>query len=88
MAFAAGQYESAMESAHEVVRLTPNEPQAYKMLGLIHEQLGDTKKALNSFILAALLAPKDVGEGSGHSPEGTWAVCVLFILVLEAPKSA
>jgi general transcription factor 3C polypeptide 3 (transcription factor C subunit 4) len=43
----------------EVVRLAPNVADSYHTLGLCHEALGDRRKALNFYMIAAHLTPKD-----------------------------
>jgi general transcription factor 3C polypeptide 3 (transcription factor C subunit 4) len=44
---------------HEVIRLAPNLPEPYHILGLVHDALGDYKKALNFYMFSARLKPKD-----------------------------
>ncbi|KAK7825405.1 general transcription factor 3c polypeptide 3, partial [Quercus suber] len=49
----------AISTLHEVIRLAPNLPDPYHTLGLVHNQLGEDKKALNFYMIAAQLTPKD-----------------------------
>ncbi|XP_020103106.1 general transcription factor 3C polypeptide 3-like isoform X3 [Ananas comosus] len=57
--YASGDYEEAIPLLEEVVLLAPNLPDAYHLLGLIYEAMGDRMKAINFHILAAYLSPKD-----------------------------
>ncbi|KAI8526489.1 hypothetical protein RHMOL_Rhmol12G0001200 [Rhododendron molle] len=43
----------------EVIRVAPNLPDPYHTLGIIYSEIGDKKKALNFYMLAAHLTPKD-----------------------------
>jgi general transcription factor 3C polypeptide 3 (transcription factor C subunit 4) len=45
----------------EVIRLAPNLPDPYHTLGLLHEAVGNTKKALDFYMIAAHITPK-VGQ--------------------------
>lgn len=44
---------------NEVIRLSPNLPDPYHTLGLIYNAIGDKKRAMDFYMLAAHLAPKD-----------------------------
>ncbi|EHA8590046.1 putative general transcription factor 3C polypeptide 3 [Cocos nucifera] len=57
--YASGDYDEAIPLLEEVVRLAPNLPDAYYVLGLIYDAKGDKKKALNFHMIAAHLTPKD-----------------------------
>ncbi|XP_043690462.1 general transcription factor 3C polypeptide 3 isoform X2 [Telopea speciosissima] len=57
--YAFGRYEEAISVLKEVVRLAPNLPDSYHTLGLVHNAIGDKKKALNFYMIAAHLSPKD-----------------------------
>lgn len=57
--YASGEYDKAIPLLEEVVRLAPNLPDAYYLLGLIYDAKGDRKKALNFHMIAAHLTPKD-----------------------------
>ncbi|KAL6981150.1 hypothetical protein U1Q18_022779 [Sarracenia purpurea var. burkii] len=57
--YAHGRYEEAICVLKEVVRVAPNLPDPYHTLGLIYSAIGDKKKALNFYMLAAHLRPKD-----------------------------
>lgn len=43
----------------EVVRLEPNLPDPYHILGLVHSAIGDYEKEMGFYMIAALLSPKD-----------------------------
>ena len=49
----------AISVLNEVVKLAPNFPHLYHMLGLAHKALGDNKRAFQFYMLAGLLKPKD-----------------------------
>lgn len=44
----------------EVIRLAPNLADPYHVLGVLHETVGNSKKALDFFMIAAHLTPKDL----------------------------
>ena len=50
-----------MQLLLEVVRLAPNAPDPYHTLGNIFQVRGDTRKALDFFMIAAHLPPKVTG---------------------------
>jgi len=50
--------DDAVELLLEVVRLAPNAPDPYHTLGNIFQVRGDTRKALDFFMIAAHLPPK------------------------------
>ncbi|XP_022716452.1 general transcription factor 3C polypeptide 3 isoform X2 [Durio zibethinus] len=54
-----GRFKEAISVLNEVVRLAPNFPHLYHMLGLAHKALGDNKRAFQFYMLAGLLKPKD-----------------------------
>ncbi|KAI9115356.1 hypothetical protein K1719_013675 [Acacia pycnantha] len=57
--YAHERYEEAISILHEVIRLAPNLPDSYHTLGLVYSSLKDYKKAMNFYMIAALLTPKD-----------------------------
>lgn len=57
--YAKQQYEEAIHVLKEVVMLAPNLSETYHTLGLVYEEIGDEKKSMNFYMLAAHLAPKD-----------------------------
>ncbi|KAK9095770.1 hypothetical protein Sjap_021267 [Stephania japonica] len=57
--YAKRQYEEAIRILKEVIMLAPNLSETYHTLGLIYEETGDKKKAINFYMLAAHLAPKE-----------------------------
>ncbi|KAG5563220.1 hypothetical protein RHGRI_005844 [Rhododendron griersonianum] len=57
--YAHGRYEEAICVLKEVIRVAPNLPDPYHTLGLIYRKIGDKKKALNFYMLAAHLTPND-----------------------------
>nr|KAJ3421839.1 transcription factor TFIIIC subunit tfc4 [Polyrhizophydium stewartii] len=58
-AYTSGDFSAAIDHLHEVIRQVPHAQQAWSMLGLIHDELGDKVKSLQANLLAAHLTPKD-----------------------------
>jgi type IV pilus assembly protein PilF len=54
-----GQMDVALEELNMAVKIDPNYPQAYNVLGLVYATLGDDRKAEQSFAQALQLAPSD-----------------------------
>ncbi|XVF75058.1 hypothetical protein PTKIN_Ptkin13bG0158500 [Pterospermum kingtungense] len=54
-----GRFKEAISVLNEVVKLAPNFPHLYHMLGLAYKALGDNKRAFEFYMLAGLLKPKD-----------------------------
>ena len=44
----------------EVIKRAPNLPDPYHTLGTLHQDAGDPRRALNFFMIAVHLTPKDV----------------------------
>nr|XP_027086549.1 general transcription factor 3C polypeptide 3-like [Coffea arabica] len=57
--YAHGRYGEAIGVFYEVIRLSPNLPDPYHRLGLIYNEMGDKKRALDFYMIAAHLTPKD-----------------------------
>lgn len=49
----------AISISSQVVRLAPNLPDPYDTLGRIYDDLGNDKKAVDFYMIAAHLNPKD-----------------------------
>lgn len=58
--YATGQFDEAVEILKEVVRIAPNVADSYHTLGLLYDAKGDRKRALNFYMIAAHLTPKDI----------------------------
>ncbi|KAJ7521433.1 hypothetical protein O6H91_19G054300 [Diphasiastrum complanatum] len=58
--YATSKFDEAVALLKDVVRLAPNVPDSYHTLGLLYDAMGDRKKALNFYMIAAHLTPKDV----------------------------
>ncbi|PSC75147.1 general transcription factor 3C polypeptide 3 isoform X1 [Micractinium conductrix] len=58
--YATGQNQEAIGKLMEVIRLAPNLPDPYHTLGLLHEATAEVKKALDFYMIAAHLTPKDL----------------------------
>ncbi|KAL2539019.1 tetratricopeptide repeat (TPR)-containing protein [Forsythia ovata] len=69
--YAHGRYEEAISVLNEVIRLAPNLSDPYHTLGLIYNEMGDKKRALNFYMIAAHLTPKDA---SLWKPLITWSI--------------
>lgn len=69
--YASGCYDEVIPVLHEVIRLAPNLPDPYHTLGLVHEALGDYKKASHCCMIAARLKPKDP---TLWKPLFTWSI--------------
>ncbi|CAN6445505.1 unnamed protein product [Victoria cruziana] len=57
--YAFGRFDEALNVLKEVVRLAPNVADSYHTLGLVYSAIGDKKKALNFYMIAAHLTPQD-----------------------------
>ncbi|EPS71182.1 hypothetical protein M569_03577, partial [Genlisea aurea] len=57
--YAHGRYEEAISVLKEVIRLAPNLSDPYHTLGLIYTAINDNKRALNFYMIAAHLSPKN-----------------------------
>ncbi|XP_030550361.2 general transcription factor 3C polypeptide 3 isoform X2 [Rhodamnia argentea] len=57
--YARGNYDEAISLSSQVVRLAPNLPDPYDTLGRIYDDLGIDKKAVDFYMIAAHLKPKD-----------------------------
>lgn len=60
LAYATGQTAEAISLLLDVVKIAPNLPDPYHTLGLLHEQKGDKKKALDLYMIAAHITPRDI----------------------------
>ncbi|XP_015952642.1 uncharacterized protein LOC107477182 [Arachis duranensis] len=52
-------YDQAIAVSHEVIRLAPNVADSYHTLGLVYYDLEDYKRAMDFYMIAAHLTPKD-----------------------------
>ncbi|KAI8824526.1 uncharacterized protein EV422DRAFT_520401 [Fimicolochytrium jonesii] len=59
LAYMRGEYATAVKLLHEVIQGAPNAYQAWVTLAMIHDELGDTVKAMRTYMMAAHLSPKD-----------------------------
>ncbi|XP_076887553.1 uncharacterized protein LOC143537738 [Bidens hawaiensis] len=69
--YAHGRYEEAIPLLKKIIRISPSLVEPYHTLGLIHNVMGDKKRALAFYMLAAHLTPKDVS---------LWKLLVTFAL--------
>lgn len=52
-------YDQAVDYFQQVIVTHPNVFQAWNIMGVIQEELGNTEKALQLYLVAAHLTPKD-----------------------------
>mmetsp|Transcript_17429 Transcript_17429/g.48575 ORF Transcript_17429/g.48575 Transcript_17429/m.48575 type:complete len:953 (-) Transcript_17429:429-3287(-) len=57
--YALGRHKPAAELLTEVIRRMPNHPDAYRLMGLLNEDMGNKRRALAFFMLEAHLTKKD-----------------------------
>ena len=62
LAYSTSDFPRAIELLQEVIRLLPNNPDAYQTLGAIYEETGNERKALDFLMIAAHLEPKDAAQ--------------------------
>eukprot|EP00191_Tetraselmis_sp_GSL018_P017842 CAMPEP_0177584482 /NCGR_PEP_ID=MMETSP0419_2-20121207/3923_1 /TAXON_ID=582737 /ORGANISM="Tetraselmis sp., Strain GSL018" /LENGTH=972 /DNA_ID=CAMNT_0019074031 /DNA_START=110 /DNA_END=3024 /DNA_ORIENTATION=- len=60
--FALGRHKQAATSLTEVIRRMPNHPDAYRIMGLLNEDMGNKRRALAFFMLEA--APHEEGPSA------------------------
>jgi len=58
--YASGRNDEALAQLMEVVRLSPNAAEPYHTIGTIYEAKGNPRKALDFYMIAAHLPPKDL----------------------------
>lgn len=58
--FTENRFKEAIPILHEIVRIAPNLPNSYNLLGSIYKENGEIDKAINFVMLAAYVSPKDV----------------------------
>lgn len=82
-------YHKAIELLQEVVRQEPGVAAPYHTLGLIYEDMKDPKKALEFYMIAAHLTPKDLlqwkrlAQMSRYAPEPQCAPTLVLIAFRE-----
>ncbi|KZV26794.1 general transcription factor 3C polypeptide 3 [Dorcoceras hygrometricum] len=77
--YAHGHFEEAICVLKEVIRLSPNLSAPYHQLGLIYKAMDDRKKALNFYMIAAHLSPRDAS---------LWKLLVTWSIELGDKKQA
>ncbi|XP_075484066.1 uncharacterized protein LOC142524154 isoform X3 [Primulina tabacum] len=77
--YAYGHFEEAICVLKEVIRLAPNLSAPYHQLGLIYKAMNDRKKALNFYMIAAHLTPRDAS---------LWKLLVTWSIELGDKKQA
>lgn len=61
MLYALKDFQPAIPILQELVRLAPNVADPYQTLGLIYKEMNEPAKAVEFFMIAAHLTPKDIG---------------------------
>lgn len=51
--------DQAIKILKEVVQMEPRIPECHHTLALVYDAIGDKKKTMNFYIIAALFSPKD-----------------------------
>eukprot|EP01120_Amphizonella_sp_Union-15-10_P012769 TRINITY_DN5763_c0_g1_i6.p1 TRINITY_DN5763_c0_g1~~TRINITY_DN5763_c0_g1_i6.p1 ORF type:complete len:795 (-),score=154.08 TRINITY_DN5763_c0_g1_i6:183-2567(-) len=59
MLYSCSEYQKAVDILLEIVKQNPNVPDPYHTLGLIHEEIKQIDKAIEFFMIAAHLTPKN-----------------------------
>ncbi|XP_039689315.1 general transcription factor 3C polypeptide 3 isoform X2 [Medicago truncatula] len=59
MHYTSRRYDMAIDVLHEVVRLEPNLPDPYHILGAVHGAIGDHENEMGFYMIYAHLTPKD-----------------------------
>ncbi|KAI9174460.1 hypothetical protein LWI28_017606 [Acer negundo] len=57
--YAHGRFEQAISVLNEVIRVSPNTPDSYQMLGPVYKELGDNRKTFDYHVIAAVLTRTD-----------------------------
>ncbi|TVU43258.1 hypothetical protein EJB05_09709 [Eragrostis curvula] len=52
-------FKEAIPILHDIVRIAPNLPNSYYLLGSIYDEIGELDKAIDFLMLAAYVSPKD-----------------------------
>ena len=58
--FDVSRYDEAIKLLLEVIKLAPNLPDPYHTLGLLHEASNNPRKALDFYMIAVHLTPRDI----------------------------
>ncbi|KAJ3039545.1 transcription factor TFIIIC subunit tfc4 [Rhizophlyctis rosea] len=59
VAYTMGEYPQAVSLLHEIIQQCPNSHQAWSTLAMVHDETGDPQKALQTYLMAAHISPKD-----------------------------
>ena len=98
MHYAYREFQQALQLLLEVVRICPGLPHPYQTLGLIYEEVGQHKKALRLFMMAAHLSKRDAQQwrhlatlSAEHGERSQAIYCLGKVLALtpdEQPMAA
>ncbi|TPX61103.1 hypothetical protein PhCBS80983_g01388 [Powellomyces hirtus] len=61
LAYIEGEHVRAVSLLHKVIQDAPNAYQAWVTLAMLHDELGDSVKAMRTYMMAAHIDPKDSG---------------------------
>lgn len=59
LAYSLGNYTEAMSLLHEIIKESPTSTQPWAQLAMIHDELGESQKALQTYLVAAHLIRTD-----------------------------
>jgi general transcription factor 3C polypeptide 3 (transcription factor C subunit 4) len=59
MAYAQSNHQEAVQILHDILKIDYTAADAWRLLAVIHDELGDPGKAMQANFLAAHLTPKD-----------------------------
>jgi len=59
VAYSNKQYQEAIQYLHSIIQSAPNANQAWFLLAIIHEELGEELKAFQFYLVAAHITKKD-----------------------------
>ena len=68
------QHNTALETIDRILRIDPQNPEAYFMFGMIFKEMGDTARAVNSFQEAVELDADLIDAWINLGPSG-WNTC-------------
>ncbi|KAG0362893.1 transcription factor TFIIIC subunit tfc4 [Gamsiella multidivaricata] len=95
-AYVSKDYKLAVDLFQQVIVTHPSVFQAWNIMGVIQEELGNTEKALQLYLVAAHLTPKDgalwkklavISKADKHDMDALWDRSVMY-QILDQPNKA
>lgn len=84
-----GKFVEAKSILQNLIKVLPKEPMLYENLGTIYESMGNKRKALHAFILAASTSPKpDLERWRSLAHQGEEAGSYESMMSVHIPKNA